>query len=145
LRLALAVLPLAVAMIEPSFSTPLIPPIGTAPLPEPGFAAASQAAVALSAVTVGTEIEHRVAAAAEANPLPENHCAMNRHACSAGGAGQRHALRGNLEPASFGGLTKVAIREPRRFQRRGSFPASRLPGHITPLLNWLMIGRMIRA
>jgi hypothetical protein len=51
LRPASAVLPLPVAMIEPTFRTPLVSPIGAAPLPAPGLIAAGAAAVALSTIT----------------------------------------------------------------------------------------------
>src|SRR5208282_1706289 len=47
-----------------------------------------------------------------------------RHAppCAlSGGARQRQWLRGTLEPALISDLTKVAIPEPCRFQRQGSF------------------------
>ena len=69
-------------MIEPSFQTLLMPAIGAAPLPAPGLIAARAAAVALAAITAGTEEEDRAAFATQANPMPENHFANNRHACS---------------------------------------------------------------
>jgi hypothetical protein len=75
-------LPLPVAMIEPSLRTLLVPAIGAAPLMEPGLIAASEAAIALSAITARTEKKDRAAFAAQAKPLPENHLAKNRHACS---------------------------------------------------------------
>jgi hypothetical protein len=82
LRPALPVLPLPVAMIEPTFRTLLVPAISGAPLVEAGLTAAGEAAIALSAITVGTEEKDRAAFAAQAKPLPENHFAMNRHAYS---------------------------------------------------------------
>jgi len=54
--------------------------VGTALLLAPGFGAAGGAAIALSTITVLTDPEQRVAAAAAANPLPENDFARNRHA-----------------------------------------------------------------
>jgi hypothetical protein len=89
---------LPVAMVEPSFRTLLVPAIGAAQLLEPGLIAASEAAVALSAITARTEKEDRAAFTAKAKPLPENYLAKNRHARSQA-AGQRPRLRGRLEPA----------------------------------------------
>jgi hypothetical protein len=54
--------------------------VSAASLPEPGFGAAGEAAIALSAITVLTDPEHRVTSIAAANPLTENHFAINRHA-----------------------------------------------------------------
>ena len=85
MRLPPAIFPLAVPMIEASFQTPLVPAIGTAPLPQPGLIAAGQAAIALPAITVGTEEENGAASTAQANPLPQNHFARRRHACSQAG------------------------------------------------------------
>jgi hypothetical protein len=93
-----AVLPLPVAMIEPTFRTPLVSPIGAAPLPAPGLIAAGAAAVALSMITAGAEKKQSAAFATRANPWPENYFANNRHAYSQGGTGQRPRLRGRLEP-----------------------------------------------
>ena len=84
MRLAPAIFPLAVAMIEASFQAPLVSAIGTAP-PPPGLIAAGQAAIALPAVTMGTEKENGAAFTAQANPLPQNHFVRRRHACSQAG------------------------------------------------------------
>jgi hypothetical protein len=54
---ALAVLSLPVAMIEPSLGTLLMAAIGATPLMEAGMMTAGEAAIALSAITVGTEEE----------------------------------------------------------------------------------------
>ena len=71
--------------------------------------------------------KNRCAALGEkAKPLPQNHFAICRHAVSAGDAGQWGRLRGRLDLFLCGDLTKVAIPEPRRFRRRGFYPASRL-------------------
>jgi hypothetical protein len=53
----------------------------------------------------------------------------------AGGAGQRLGFMAGWNQFDCGGLTKVAIPEPRRFQRRGSFrfPASKLHYTVTDL------------
>jgi len=53
--------------------------VGAAVLLHPGLIAASRAAIALPAITVLTDPEPRVAFPAAANPLTENHFAMNRH------------------------------------------------------------------
>jgi hypothetical protein len=78
-RPTVPVFPLPVAMVEPSFRAPLVAVVGAAALPKPGFVAASGAAIALSAITVPADPEHRVASNAEANPLTKNHLAMKSH------------------------------------------------------------------
>ena len=80
LRPALAVLPLAVAMIEPAFQTPLVAAVGPSPLAKPRLPAACQAAIALSMIAARTEKEGCAAIAGQANPKPQNHFARNRHA-----------------------------------------------------------------
>ena len=75
----ISIFTLPVAMVEASFRAALVAVVGTAPLLEPGLSTASGAAVALSAITVLADPEHRVAFSAAANPLPENDFAMNRH------------------------------------------------------------------
>lgn len=85
LRPETPVLPLTVAMIFPCFRTVPVPAIGAAMLTQPGLLTAGKAAIALSAVTAGTDKEHRLAFAAPANPLPENHFALLRHARSQAG------------------------------------------------------------
>ncbi len=69
-------------MIEPTFRTLLVPAIGAAPLPDSGLIAARAAAVALAAITAGTEKKERAAPATQAKPLPKDRFARNRHACS---------------------------------------------------------------
>ena len=76
---------LPITMIEPSFRTSLVAAVGATPLMPPGFGAASEAAIALSAITVLTDIEYRVTCATAANPRMENHFAVNRHAPSLAG------------------------------------------------------------
>jgi hypothetical protein len=65
-------------MIQPSFSTLLVAAVGAPPSPELGCGATSGAAIAVSAIAVLTDPEHRVASAAK--PLTENYFAMNCHA-----------------------------------------------------------------
>ena len=69
-------------MIEPTFRTVLVSPIGATPLPAPGLIAARAAAVALSTITAGAKKKQRAAFATQAKPWPENHFANNRHAYS---------------------------------------------------------------
>ena len=80
-----AVFPLAVAMIEPAFQTPLVAAVGASELAKPRLAPACQAAIALSTITLRTEIEGCAAIAGQANPKPQNHFARNRHASSQAG------------------------------------------------------------
>jgi hypothetical protein len=78
-RVTLAVGTLPVAMIEPALRTPLVAAVGSTVLSPPGFTAAHRAAIALSAITVLTDPEHRMTSTAAANPLPQNHFARKRH------------------------------------------------------------------
>ena len=79
-RPAPAVFPLAVAMIESAFQTPLMAAVGASVLAKSRLAPAGEAAIALSAITVRTEKERCAAIAGQANPQPQNHFARNRHA-----------------------------------------------------------------
>jgi hypothetical protein len=65
---AFAIRTLPVTVIEPSFGTLLVPAIGAPPLLDSGSLAASQAAVALPAITARAEKEHCPAFISEANP-----------------------------------------------------------------------------
>jgi hypothetical protein len=86
LKKAAAVFPLAVAMIELTFWTLLMPPVGRPPLLAAGLLPAWLATVAVSAIAVRTDEENSVAALTKANPLPQNRFAMNhRHASSQAG------------------------------------------------------------
>ena len=69
-------------MIESSLRTLLVPAIGTAALTEPSLLAAGEAAIALPAITVGTQKKQRAAFYGNTKTLPQNHFAMRRHACS---------------------------------------------------------------
>ena len=75
----MAVSALAVAMIELSFGASLVPLIGAAALPPPGFGAAGFAAVALSPVAVPADPEDSVASDSRTNALTEDHLAMKIH------------------------------------------------------------------
>jgi hypothetical protein len=76
---ALTVLLLPLPVVESAFQALLIAAIGRPVLPAPGFGAARRAAIALSAIAMCTNPEHRLASLAAANTLPENHFALNRH------------------------------------------------------------------
>jgi hypothetical protein len=75
----MAVSALAVAMIELSFGASLVPLIGAAALPPPGFGAAGFAAVALSPVAVPADPEDSVAADNRTNTLTKDHLATKIH------------------------------------------------------------------
>jgi|SRR5690242_18432359 len=79
---ALPILPLPIAMIESSFRAPLMAAVGPASLLESGLSTAGTTAIAVSAITVLADPEHRVAFTTAANPLPKNHFAMSRHPCA---------------------------------------------------------------
>jgi hypothetical protein len=75
----MAVSALAVAMIELSFGTSLVPVVGAPSLRAPSFGAAVFAAVPLSAVAVPADPEHGMTPNDRTNPLTEDHFAMNIH------------------------------------------------------------------
>ena len=126
-RVALPVGALAVAMIEPALQALLVPAVSRAVLPEPGFGATGRAAIALPAVAVRADPEHRLAPRAAADPPPQDHFSMKRHRSPPAGFdnGNGSCQGGN----SFDGhlRMKVAKREPRCFERRGSPPPSKPP------------------
>jgi hypothetical protein len=95
-------------MIEPPFRTPLMPAVGAAPLPAPGFSAARFAAIALSAVAVPANPEHRVASHAETNPLTKYNLAMSIHARRQAGL-DNGARSWQVRTSLLGYLLKVAI------------------------------------
>ena len=70
---ALAILLLTIPVVEPAFQTLLIAAVGRPVLPAPGFGAAHRAAIALSAIAMRTNPEHRLTSLAAANALPENY------------------------------------------------------------------------
>ena len=116
---ALPILSLPVAMIESPLRALLVSAIGTLPLAKPGVQAASRAAVALPTVTVGAEKEHRAACTHQANPQPEDHFAVNRHA-SWLAALDTTTISWQLKTSlDWCPESRVAILVPRRFRRRG--------------------------
>jgi len=82
LTAAVTVLALPVAMIEPPFRTLLVAFIGAAPLVAACLLAALGAAIAVSAVAVGADVEDRLALQAATGSLQEYRFPMSR----------RHAL-----------------------------------------------------
>ena len=68
---AAAILPLAIAMIEPAFGTLLVTAIGAASLAQPHMPLTSAATVELAAVTAGAQKELGATFAIPANPLSE--------------------------------------------------------------------------
>lgn len=82
LAAALAIGALPVAMIESPLGTLLVPAIRVPPLLDSSLLPAGQAAIALPTITPGAEKEHRATCAAQANPQPEDHFTVHRHALS---------------------------------------------------------------
>jgi hypothetical protein len=76
---ALAILLLPIPVVEPAFRALLITAVGRPVLSAPSFGAARRAAIALSAIAMRTNPEHRLASLPAADPLPENHFSVNRH------------------------------------------------------------------
>ena len=85
-------------MVEPPFGTLLVPAVGGTSLAEPCLLAADETAIALPAITIGTQKEQRATVAMQTNPWSQNHFARSRHALLAGGTGQRLRLHVRLEP-----------------------------------------------
>ena len=77
---------LPVAMIQASFFASLMPTVGVPPLIQTGSVTALQAAIAMSAIAMGTDVEDRVTLQPTACPLPEVCVIMghHRHRWSAG-------------------------------------------------------------
>ena|ERR1051325_5341762 len=66
-----AILPLLIAMVEPSFGTLLVTTIGVAALAEPYLPPAAEATVTLAPITTDAQKEFGAAFAVAANPSPE--------------------------------------------------------------------------
>ena len=69
-------------MVEPPFGTLLVPAVGAALLTEACLLAAGETAIALPAITVGTQKEQPAAFAVQTNPWSQNYFARSRHAHS---------------------------------------------------------------
>ena len=76
---AMAIPALPVTMIELSFQASLVPVVGAAALPPPGFHTTGLAAVTLPAVAVAADPENRVASDSRTNALTKDHLAMPIH------------------------------------------------------------------
>jgi hypothetical protein len=113
------VFPLAVAMVESSFRASLVAAVGAAALPEPGFGPAGGTAIALPAIAVPAEPEHRVASRAEANPLTKNDLAMI-HARRETGLDNGDRSWQVRTSSMCGYLLKVARLDARPLQRPGT-------------------------
>jgi hypothetical protein len=90
---------LPITVILPAFGTLLVAAVGTPSLLESGGGAAARTAITLSAITVFTDPEHGATPFAAANPLTQNHFAVNRHAVAGGGwttAGRSCQVRTSL-------------------------------------------------
>jgi hypothetical protein len=117
-------------MIEPAFETLLVAAIRRATLTEARRPAARQAAIALSAVAVRAQEEHRAAFAGVTKPLPPNYFSMYRHASSQAALDNGNGFVARLEPARWlpdegchNGTPSLAT--------AGFRSASRLRSHIT--------------
>jgi len=73
---------LPVAMVESPLGALLMATVRAAPLPAPGRLAARRVAIAVSAVTMRADEEHRATIGARTNALTQNHFAVCRHVLS---------------------------------------------------------------
>jgi hypothetical protein len=71
LDLTAAIPPLAIAVIEPAFGALLMTAVGATSLAEPCVLATAETAIALAAITTGTQEEQGAAFTVPANPSPE--------------------------------------------------------------------------
>jgi hypothetical protein len=69
-------------MVEPPFGALLISTVGASPLMEPCLLTANQAAIALTAITAGTDKEKGAALGEQTNPWSQNYFARSRDASS---------------------------------------------------------------
>jgi hypothetical protein len=129
---ALTVLLLPIPVVEPALRALLIASVGRPVLPAPCLGAARRAAIALSAIAMGTNPEHRLAPLAAANALPENHFSMNRHPPTQadfdngnGSCQVRTSLDGDL-------LIKVAEPKPRCSSGGVLYPPSKPQYKLSP-------------
>jgi hypothetical protein len=108
--------------------------VGTASLLTTRRDSARQTAIALAAVTVGTDTEHRVTAAA--NSLPENNPAINRHPrCQVGELDNGDRSWQGRTIYQDGDLMKVALRglAVASDETSQQFPPSRMNLHLNRL------------
>ena len=102
--LAQQILSLPVAMIQPPFLTTLMQPIGVSKLTTASQLAALRAAIAMSAVTVGADLEDRVALRPAARSLLETRLVMGQYCRHRrlGGSRQRQPGYVRLRPVLSG-------------------------------------------
>ena len=120
---SLAVLLLTIPVVEPAFQALLIAAVGRPVLLAPSFGAARRAAIAMSAIAMCTNPEHRLASLAAANALPENHFSLNRHPPTQADFDNGNGSCQGRTSFDGGLLIKVAKPEPHCFERRGFLPA----------------------
>jgi hypothetical protein len=101
-------------MIEPTFRALLVPAIGAASLAQSGLIPARWTAITLPPVTVRTQKKDRATFAPQAKAEPQRQLAMTRHACSQAALDTIGCFVALWNQFGCGGLTKVAIPEPRR-------------------------------
>jgi hypothetical protein len=112
-------------MIEPAFWTSLVPAVGGTALLAAGFRAAGRTAIALPSIAVRANPEHRLAALAAANALPENRFSMSLHPPTPADFDNGNGSCQGRTSFDGGLLMKVAEPEPRCFEQRGSLPPSK--------------------
>ena len=128
---AFPVVPLPVAVIEPSFRALLVPPVGVPPLLPPGFSPASLGAVPVAPVTMTADPEHRATAGAPANPLTQEFFAgPPPRPC--GGTGQPRPVMAISIPSAddVGSFFRASTKTPDRQLTAGRgfpFPTSATP------------------
>jgi len=138
--LAVSIFPLPVTMVQPSFRASLVAAVGAASLHDPGLIAATWAAIALAAITMLADPEHRVASTAAANPLPENHFAMSRHRRPQAGAGQRQPIMATWDQLRrVVTCCRVARPEPGRLHGRVPHTLPPIDDEVTPSASLVMI------
>ena len=123
-------------MIEPPLWTALVSLVGLPALTQPGLGSAGEAAIALAAITMAAQPEHRVTRVTEANSLPENYFVVVVHLPGRAGLDTARRFVGawNLFCCGFcPGNGACHSREPHRFQTTG-FP---LPPSASRYLDYL--------
>lgn len=96
-------------MIEPAFHASLIVAVGAAPLLQAGLPCAVVTAIAMSAITVGADVEDRLTMLPAAHSLAQYSRMMKCRVHSlAGRARQWQPLYVRLEPVCWSYLMKVA-------------------------------------
>ena len=110
---AFPVVPLPVAVIEPSLLALLVPPVGVPPLLPLCFLPASLAAVPVAPVTMATDPEHPATTGAPANP-PAQELLAGPHPSPCAGTGQPRPVRAISIPSTddVGPFFRVGAKNP---------------------------------